>query len=473
MPWALFYPADYSIGAANLGFHYVFQTLRNLGVAAERFFAAPIPYRSADFDTMLERFPIITASVAYEGGIYEFYKWLAEARIPLSPVEREKNSFPIVGMGGALSYINPLALSGVCDFIILGDGLDALGSVAAAMREYQRDGSRKKLWERLAENENILVPPVDIADGRLVRRLRISRDQELGEGRPMHSLWMTPRGAFGKSLLLELQRGCARSCSYCTLPKCFGKMRFRDFGLIDKAIADVTSRFNVPQAGLVTPEAGDYPYLDGLIDRLQEKKIDISFASLRLDRLTPKMLSALAGSGRRSVTVAPETGSEALRFACGKKFTDDLILEKLTMAKDMGIDKVKMYFMIGLPGETDEDITKMSELCGRVISETGQSLTLSVNPFIPKPGTPWEDAPFAGKRTIKARYEKIKKEMRALGKKMPQLRLTGIKEAESEYSLAWYGWQESASFAAAVQCGEQAVQPTVRERTKLALSMII
>ena len=101
--------------------------------------------------------------------------------------------------------------------------------------------------------------------------------------------------------------------------------------MIEEALEKITARFDVPQAGLVTPEAGDYPFLPQLVDRLIEKKIGVSFASLRLDRLSEQMITALAGSGRHSITVAPETGGEALRFGCGKKFTDDLILEKLAI----------------------------------------------------------------------------------------------------------------------------------------------
>lgn len=471
MPWALFYPADYSIGSANLGFHYVFQTLRRLGAAAERFFAAPFPYRSVDFDTMLERFSVITASIAYEGDIPVFYKWLADGGVPLSPAARENGAFPVVGVGGALTYINPLAASGVCDFIILGDGLDALPHVADCLRRYERGAcTRRGLWENLAENPNVFVPPLDVADGGLARPLAVSRTLDLNGAYPMHSAWMTPRGAFGKSLLLELQRGCARSCSYCTLPRCFGRMRFREYEIIKNALDEITGRFDVPQAGLVTPEAGDYPFLPRLIDDLLDKNIGVSFASLRLDRLNKKMIEALAGSGRKSITVAPETGGEELRFACGKKFTDDLIIEKLSLAKELGIDKVKMYFMIGLPGETDEDITKMTELCRRAIAETGQNLTLSVNPFIPKPGTPWEGEIFAGKQTIRQKYEKIKKEMRTIGKRMPQLRLTGIKEAETEFNLAWYGFAESAALAENIENDVFALPQSERTRTMDELS---
>lgn len=453
MPWALFYPADYSIGAASLGYQYVFQKLRELGAAAERFFASPVPYRSADADTMLERFPVVTASIAYECDIPVFFRWLHGAGIPLFPEEREDGGFPVVGMGGALTYINPIAASGVCDFVILGDGMDVMGDVAGVLRRYG-GGSRAKLWRELAEIPTVFVPPIHMREGLEKSNLRIARELSLDGPYPMHSVWTTPRGAFGKTLLLELQRGCARSCSYCTLPQCFGRMRFRKFEAIEKAVDEITTRFDIPQAGLVTPEAGDYPFISPLLAKLRKKEICVSFASLRLDRLTPDMVAATSESGRRSVTVAPETGSDSLRFACGKKFTNDLVVEKLAMARGLGIDKAKLYFMVGLPGETGEDVSAITDLCRRIIDETGLALTLSVNPFVPKPRTPWSVENFAEIRTIKGKYEKIKKEMRSITKKTPQLRLTGVKEAEAEFRLAWYGYKESATLAAAVENGE-------------------
>ena len=212
MPWALFYPSDYAIGSANLGYQYVFRRLREAGVAAERFFAAPIPYRSADADTLLERFSVITASIAYEGGIPVFFRWLSEAGIPLSAKQREEGGFPVVGMGGALSYINPLSLSGVCDFIILGDGIDVLNHVTESLRAWERGLSREKLWNRLAESPNVFVPPVDIVEGRVVRDLQIDRTLDLNGPYPVHSVWTSEKSAFGNTLLLELQRGCVRSC---------------------------------------------------------------------------------------------------------------------------------------------------------------------------------------------------------------------------------------------------------------------
>lgn len=472
MPWALFYPADYSIGAASLGYQYVFQTLRELGAAAERFFASPVPYRSADADTMLERFPVITASIAYECDVPVFFRWLKGAGVPLRPDEREKGGFPVVGMGGALTYINPLVASGVCDFIVLGDGMDVMGEIAGVLRRYG-GGSREKLWRELAAVPTVFVPPVHVREGLENSKLRIARELSLDGPYPMHSVWTTPRGTFGKTLLIELQRGCARSCAYCTLPRCFGRMRFRKFEAVGKALDDVTARFDVPQVGLVTPEAGDYPFIAPLLAKLREKGAGVSFASLRLDRLTEDMITAMSESGRRSVTVAPETGSDRLRFACGKKFTNDLVVEKLAMARSLGIDKAKLYLMTGLPGETDCDIEAVASMCRRIIGETGLALTLSVNPFVPKPRTPWSGENFAGSRTIKAKYEKIKKEVRSITKKTPQLRLTGIKEAEAEFRLAWYGYKESAALAAAVENGGARLPEANREEAAEEIAKFI
>lgn len=444
--------------------------MRESGVAAERFFASPIPYRSADADTLIERFSVVTASIAYEGDIPTFFKWLNGAHIPLSPYEREEGRFPVVGMGGALSYINPLTLSGVCDFIVLGDGMDVMGHILKCLRAWESGISREELWQRLAESDYILVPPVDIVDGRLVREPKIGRTLDLNGPYPAHSVWMTKRGVFGKTLLLELQRGCARSCSYCTLPCCFGKMRWRRIETIEKAFNDISARFEVPQVGLVTPEAGDYPLLPRLIDTIMGKQVAISFASLRLDRLNERMISALTSGGRHSITVAPETGGEALRFSCGKKFTDQMILEKLVMTKDAGIDHVKLYFMVGLPHENDEDISAMTSLCRRIIAETGQSLTLSVNPFVPKPQTPWRREQFCGRQAIRRKYEKIKKDIRTITKKTPQLRLTGMKEAETEFKLAWYGYAESRQLAENIEAGVKDIPVPDRERTAEELS---
>ena len=447
LPWALFYPADYSVASSSLGYHYIYRSLKELGVAAERFCNDPVPFRSIEGDTLLERFPVITASVAYEGNAEIFFKWLNSANIPLHFEDRLSGSYPIIGAGGAMSYINPLLLSAVCDFIILGDALDALPFAVKSLRRYLASGKKEKLFDELAEHPSILVPPRHIRNGSVAVKRVLANDQPLDAAHPMNSTWLTPRSSFGKTLLVELQRGCVRNCSYCTLPGCFGKMRYRDSGMIKERLEEIFSLCEVDQVGLVTPEAGDHPQIEDLLDFLESKNKGVSFASLRIDRLTEKMLYALKRGGRHSVTVAPETGSDELRFSCGKKFSNDIILEKLGLAASLGIDQAKLYFMTGLPGETDEDIKAIADLSGRIIAETGLNLILSVNPFVPKPGTVWSAMAFEGTAGIKKKYEILIQALTKIKKKRPQLRMTSPKEAESEFSLAWCGYNESVALA--------------------------
>lgn len=466
IPWAMFYPADYAIGSANLGYQYVFRKLREAGVQAERFFLSPVPYRSVDADTLLERFPIISASIAYEPDAEVFFKWLHNANIPLDPYERKEGNYPLVIVGGAVTYINPLLISAVADVVILGDGLDVILTLLDVLTEYNNDRDREKIWYRLSEHESIFVPPVEIIDERITVNKKICRNQPMTSEYPVHSSWITNKGAFGNTMLLELQRGCIRNCSYCTLPACFGKVRFRDFSLIESTLTGLLDEIDFDQIGLITPEAGDYPDIDKVLDIIENCGKSVSFASLRLDRLTDKMLSVLSRGGRHSITVAPETGNNELRVSCGKKFTNTLIIDKLKAAAKHGIKNVKMYFMLGLPNETDEDVKSIADLCAEIIDVTGLKLVISAGSFIPKPWTKWQMEPFIGTSEIKRRYKLLSTEVRKMKRKTPKLRLTSAKEAETEFLLAWAGIHESRKLSEDVRkYGHMKFTNTNRERT--------
>lgn len=455
LPWALFYPADYSVGASNLGVHYIFRLLREDGVAVERFFASPAPYRSVDADTLLERFPVITAGVSYEGDVETFFRWLHGAGIPLAARERGRDGFPVIGAGGALTYINPLPLCGVCDFIVLGDSVAALPHLTTTLRRYLSDGDREALWERLAEHPNILVPPLHIENGLLSVDRQTDISQPMDDSMPMFGTWVTEKSSLGDTLLVELQRGCARNCHYCVLPGCFGRTRQRKLDFLLKPLADVLDRVPCEQIGLVTPEAGDYGEIDALLDFIEQKGRGVSFASLRIDRITEKMVDALTRGGRKSLTIAPEAAREELRFSCGKRFTNELIMRKLIMAKERGVEQIKLYFMIGLPGENDDDVEAIAAMCGDIIKETGQNLVVSAGAFIPKPGTGWERQSFIGAREIKRKYAIMEKGMRAIKKKTPSLRLASPKECEREYMITWSGYNESVQMAEYIRNNEK------------------
>lgn len=433
----------------------MFRLLREDGVAVERFFSSPIAWRSVEADTLLERFPVVTANVSYEGDVEVFFKWLHSAGIPLLPRDRAQGGYPIVGAGGALTYINPLLLSGVCDFIMLGDGLAALPHLTVALRRYLSDGDREKLWRRLAEHPNILVPQLHFTNGYLNTERATDVTQPLDGTFPMFGSWVTPRSVFGDTLLVELQRGCMRNCCYCTLPGCFGKLRQRRFDCLKEVLGEVLDRVPSEQVGLVTPEAGDYGEMDALLDFIDTKGRGVSFASLRIDRLSEKMVNALTRGGRKSLTIAPEAAREELRFSCGKRFTNELITSKLMMAKELGVEQVKLYFMIGLPGESDEDVAAIAGMCGDIIRKTGLNLVVSAGAFVPKPETGWARESFIGVREIKRRYAILEKGLRAIRKKTPQQRLASPKESEREYILTWLGYNGSVALAMSVASGKK------------------
>jgi len=447
LPWAMFYPADYSIASANLGYQYIYRQLKENGIAVERFCSTPIPYRSVDKDTLLERFPIISASISYELGVEEFFKWLNDAHIPLNPVKREEANFPLIIVGGAISYINPMLVSSVADAVILGDGMEVVPQIVEILSEYDIDKDRKKLWNALSKFEDIFVPPIELIDGKIIGNKKICRTQPLDAKYPMYSSWITKNSAFGKTLLLELQRGCIRNCSYCTLPACFGKARRRDIGIFKDEFTKLCAEYEFEQVGLITPEAGDYVQINELLELIESNNKAVSFASLRIDRLNDRMLSALSLAGRHSITVAPETGNDKLRMACGKNFSNELIVERLLAASKHGINKVKLYFMIGLPRETDEDVEAIAELCSNIIDATGQMLIISAGTFVPKPWTKWQEEEFIGISEIKRKYKILTEATHHIKKKTPQLRLTSPKEAEAEFILAWSGSNESLQLA--------------------------
>jgi radical SAM superfamily enzyme YgiQ (UPF0313 family) len=430
IPCAIFFPADYSIGMANLGFHYIYRSLREMGVLAERFFASPIPYRSVERDTLLERFSVVLGSVSYEADVLTFAKWLHEGGIVPSRTLREMNGSPgapLVGAGGAVTYINPLCMAGICDFIVLGDGTETAGYMVEILRHGL---SREKTLGNLAEHPSIFVPSIHGYGRHSLRAAKRDVSRDFGRG-----TWTTPRTVFGNTLLIELQRGCAKGCRFCALPSCFAPMRQRELDLVKDDIEVSERMSDFSRIGLVTPEAGDYKALDELLEFAELHDKGVSFASLRVDGITEKMMRAVVRGGRHSVTIAPESGDEALREKCGKKFTDRLVVDTLKMARETGAKSAKLYFMAGLPGETDEQVVSISKLCMLARDETGLRITAAVSPFVPKPGTAWAEEEFAGEKKLKSKYSLLKKSFGGIpGVKLQE---ASIKEACGEYAVSW------------------------------------
>ncbi len=449
---------------ANLGYHYIFRGLRELGVAVERFFKAPIPYRSVDRDTLFERFPLLLASVSYEGDVPVFAKWLREGGVAPSRLARKEGA-PLVGAGGAVTYINPLMLTGLCDFILLGDGLPLLPFLVETLRG---SVSREDTLRLLAKHPSILVPSIHLAPGGGGWRLNACRQTDISEAYG-HGNWVTPKTAFGDTLLVELQRGCRMGCRYCTLPSCFSPFRQRDVTRVIADIRRIASRAEFGQVGLVTPEASDYQDLDILLEELALLDKGVSFASLRVDRLTRNIVRTMVRGGRHSITIAPESGDDSLRRSCGKNFDNERILDALQMAKSEGVTKAKLYFMIGLPGESDEHVLAIAALCERIRRQTEMGLTITVAPFVPKPGTAWRDAPFEGAGNLRRKYSLLAGASKSVSRGV--LQGVSVREAELEYTLTWSDSAQALRVASGEKIGKF-IAEVDRERTQNELQTL-
>jgi len=206
-----------------------------------------------------------------------------------------------------------------------------------------------------------------------------------------------------------------------------------------QALEKCASQVPFSKVGLVTPEAGDYPGLDALLDRIESLGKGVSFASLRIDNLSTRMVRSLRVSGRESLTIAPEAGTDVLRLNCGKPFTNGQILDKLEMARTEGMKKVKLYFMIGLPTEKDEDVLAIANLAGMIRKELHMSVSLSVNAFVPKPLTPWGSQAFIGVRGAEKKFQVLKRAIAENLGKGCEARFSSPREAELEYRLSWAG----------------------------------
>lgn len=430
LPIALFFPSDYSVGMSNLGYHYIYRSLRETGTRVERFFRSPVPYRSVEKDTMLERFPYIFAGVSYEGDIPAFAEWLSSGGIDPSRRSREDNCSQLICVGGAITYINPLSVSEIADIIVLGDALSVVPCIVEALRD---NADRLELLEKLAVHPSIFVPAIhwDRMEG---AELSLSKTKSLDDEYGC-STWITPKSVFEKTLLVELQRGCMRGCRYCTLPSCFKPFRQRGIEKVKQDISRIAALSDFDKVGLVTPEAGDYRHLNELLEFIGGLGKSVSFASLRIDGLTPEIVGALTRGGRHSITVAPESGDDELRASCGKKFTNDDILEALNMARERGVTSAKLYFMIGLPDESDTQVKSIASLCDRIKRETGLRLNATVSPFVPKPGTAWSGAAFAGESSLKKKYRVLSRAFD--GDLKNSIQGASIKEACLEYALSW------------------------------------
>ncbi|MEM1202007.1 MAG: radical SAM protein [Acidobacteriota bacterium] len=415
---ALTYANTYEVGMSSLGFQRVYELIHDTpGWACERFFVngTGMP-RSLETNRPLDDFGCLAFSVSFEEDYLNLLRMLDRARIPLRREDRNE-WHPLVVLGGSCASINPLPMSAFIDVFALGAAENLLPSLLA---ELTATGDRDDLLDRLAELPGYYVPsrhdPEGDGDLPKLRKLELSGEQMATPGNLPTSCIITPRTELSEKFLIEMSRGCPEKCRYCWATFGMGKFRWHPTDYILESLE--RARPVTDQIGFLATAVGDHPEIGRILNEAQDLGFRSSISSIRIPAVKDEVLAPLFASGARSITLAPETGSDRMRALMNKPITNEQLLERVRLIFQHGFTQLKLYFIIGLPGETMEDVHAILELgaaCRDLMLERASitgvvgNVHLGCNILIPKPYTPWQRESMDDEKNLKRKISVLKK----------------------------------------------------------------
>jgi radical SAM superfamily enzyme YgiQ (UPF0313 family) len=435
---ALCFPNTYFVGMSNLGLQTVYRLFNDQpDIVCERVFLPPKQELQSlvasgarivtiESQTPVSEFDVFAFSVSFEWDYTNVLTMLRLAGLPLRAADRTEYH-PLVVIGGAVTFVNPEPLALFADVIAAGEGEALIPSLVEARKGAT---NRAELLRRLASKRGYYIPSFyDVEyspDGTIaryvakegtgapavVRKAALKTTEAVD---PPSTTIFTPDTEFGSRFLIEVVRGCANLCRFCWAG--YNYLPVRAFPT-DRILALAqNARAHSAKAGLVSIALCDHPDIEHILRSLKEMGYSISPASLRLDDLTPTIVTLLQESGERTLTIAPETGSDRLRRVINKTVTNEEILDRAELIFSSGIENLKLYYMIGLPSERDEDLVAIRDLTlqlrdimmrhagprgriGRIIG--------SVNPLVPKPGTTYQRLPMEQSVVVDQKMKRLR-----------------------------------------------------------------
>ena len=401
--FALAFPDTYEVGMSHLGFQILYSILNEISyVAAERCFAVwpdresqlrtgNLPLTSLESQTPLTNFDIVGFSLQYELSYTNVLTMLDLGRIPLKRGER-KDGHPLIIAGGPCCF-NPAPLADFIDAFVIGEGEEAVVEITESIRTGKNQKlSRTDLIERLAQIPGIYVPAHHKKDQIIRKRSAIDLNLWPHPQKPVVPIMQT----IHDRIILEIARGCTRGCRFCQAGMIWRPYRERNSSLLLEMAQKTLQATGHDEISLLSLSSGDYSCIEPLIQNLMKRyyasRVALALPSLRVESLTGTLIDEIKKTRKTSFTLAPEAGTDRMRQIINKGNTAEDLLATVDKVFTAGWKSIKLYFMLGLPGEEQkdlEDIINLANQALRVAKNRGQ-VTISLSTFVPKTHTPFQ-----------------------------------------------------------------------------------
>jgi len=452
--FAFCFPDTYEIAMSHLGMKILYHILNKQPWALCERVCMPwvdmagllrqhdLPLFSLESRTPLCDFDVVGFTLMYEMSYTNIFEMLDMGKIPVRASLRDEST-PIVVAGGPCAF-NPEPLAEFIDAFMIGDGEEVIVKVCEVVREYKKQGlSRKECLRKLAALEGVYVPslyqasynedgtlksfdPIDDAAPRTVRRCVVT---DLNAAEYPDTIPVPYTDIVFDRITLEIMRGCTRGCRFCQAGMLYRPVRERSKERLLEIVDQLEKATGYEEVSLSSLSSGDYSCLPELItelmNRYREKRVSVSLPSMRIDNIVKQSLEETSKVKKSGLTLAPEAGTQRLRDVINKGVTEDDLVRAVTDAFDSGWSTVKLYFMSGLPTETDEDLQGIGHLAQKVIDcyfsipkmkrAKGLRVTTSVSVFVPKPFTPFQWAAQDTLETVREKQRKLREYLKIKG----------------------------------------------------------
>ncbi len=416
LPIALAYPNTYYVGMSSLALQILYRRFNDhVDVVCERVFwdkggwEARRPLRSLETQQRAEEFAVWAFTISYEMDYFNVVEMLRQAGVPPLAADRDER-WPLLIAGGPGITMNPEPMAPFFDAIVIGEGEEVVDTLVDTIRDVG-DDDRTLLLEALDRIEGIYVPakvgPVVTSltrsDSPRIKRLWVRHLEHY----PTVSSLYTPDTEFGGLHLMEIARGCGRGCRFCLAGYVYRPPREQPLErLLEWAREGLKYRDRI---GLISAAVSDHTQIDEMAIRLRELGAKLSVSSMRVDPISVPLVKALRESGAQTLTIAPEAGSQRLRDVINKTQTEQQILDAVDLAEAQNFPQLKLYFMIGHPGETEDDVQGLVDLTLEARRRFRRRLVINATPFVPKAHTPFQWEGMTEQTTFERRQKAIQR----------------------------------------------------------------